>query len=301
MSINLTATIPAALAGKRLDQALAELFPEYSRSRLQAWIKAGQVLIDEKPAVKSKELVTIGQKIAINASLPTQERWEAQPIQLNIVYEDEYIIVINKPAGLVVHPAVGNHAGTMLNALLYYAPELASIPRAGIIHRLDKDTSGLLVVTRNLAAHTKLVRKLSQHEIKREYEAVVNGIIISGNTIEAPIGRDPHNRLRMCVREDGKPAVTHYRVIKRYEAFTHLKVNLETGRTHQIRVHMAYIRHPIVGDQLYAPRLKVPLENFKRQALHARRLGFVHPRTNKYMEWEAPLPEDMQKLLAVLV
>lgn len=298
--INLTAVIPITLAGSRLDQALVSLFPEYSRSCWQTWIKNGQVSVDNATITKPKTQINANQTISVQAELAIDDKWEAEPLKLNIIYEDKDLIVINKPVGLVVHPAVGNYSGTMLNALLYYAPELASVPRAGIIHRLDKDTSGLLVVARNLTAHIKLVKQLSEREIKREYEAVVHGDFIAGGTIDLPIGRDPHNRLKRAVRDDGKAAITHYRVIKHYSKFSHLKVNLETGRTHQIRVHMSYLRHPIVGDQLYAPQLKSPLEGFKRQALHARRLGLVHPKTNKYIEWEAELPEDIVNLLSTI-
>lgn len=280
--INLAANIPEELANNRLDQVLAKLFPEYSRTKLQTWIKAGYV------------------NITVNAMLEPQERWEAQPIKLDIIYEDDDIMIINKPAGLVVHPAAGNPDSTMLNALLHHDSELNKLPRAGIIHRLDKDTSGLLVVAKTLTAYTKLVAELQARKIKREYEAIVNGVMTAGGTIDAAIGRHPRDRKRMAVTASGKPAVTHYRVIKRFDKYTHIKVMLETGRTHQIRVHMAYIHYPIVGDPVYGGRYKCPLATFNRQALHARRLGLNHPQTGEYMEWEAPLPKDMQQLLKKL-
>lgn len=301
--------IPEYLDNKRLDQVVAELFPEYSRARLQAWIKAGQITVDGK-ILRPRDKVHTGQHVEINPIIEPVETWQAQPITLDIIYEDKDIIVINKPAGLVVHPAAGRPHSTMLNALLYHAPKLANLPRAGIIHRLDKDTSGLLVVAKNLKAHTKLVAKLQERKITREYEAIVNGVMIAGGTVNAPIGRHPRDRKRMAVITGGKPAITHYRVIKRFRAHTHIKVILETGRTHQIRVHMAYIHYPIVGDQVYGGRQKVPagineelkqhLQNFKRQALHAKRLGLIHPVTGKKMEWQVPLPKDMQQLLKML-
>jgi 23S rRNA pseudouridine1911/1915/1917 synthase len=307
--VNIKTIIPEDLDSKRLDQALAELVPEYSRNRLKSWIIAGQVKVDGKK-LRPRDKVHIGQKVEIKAAIEPEERWEAEPIALNIVYEDADIIVLNKPAGLVVHPAPGSRDKTMLNALLYHAPELANLPRAGIIHRLDKDTSGLLVVARNLQAHTKLVAELQARNIKREYEAIVTGVMTAGGTVDAPIGRHPRDRKRMTVIASGKQAITHYRVIKRFLAHTHIKVTLETGRTHQIRVHMAYIHYPIVGDPVYGVRLKLPagisdelreaLQNFKRQALHSRRLGLIHPVTNKPMEWQTPLPDDMQQLLKLL-
>lgn len=227
-----------------------------------------------------------------------------------MVYEDDALLVINKPAGLVVHPAVGNRNGTMQNALLHYAPELAGLPRAGIVHRLDKNTTGLLVVARTLAAHKHLVDKLQNREFEREYLTVVNGVMTAGGTVDAPIGRHPVDRLRMAVNESGKPAVTHYRVIERFRAHTWVRVQLETGRTHQIRVHMAYKRYPIVGDPTYGGRFRVPpdssesllntLRDFRRQALHAARLGLQHPETGEMMQWEVPVPEDMEKLIQAL-
>ncbi len=294
----LKAIISAHLDNKRLDQALAELFPQYSRARLQSWIKSGHVLVDGK-ILKPRDKVHSGQNIILTPIIEPQEQWEAQKIPLNIIYEDDDIIVINKPAGLVVHPGAGVRDKTMLNALLHHAPELAKLPRAGIIHRLDKDTSGLLVIARNLEAHTKLVAELQARNIKREYEAVVVGVMTAGGTIDAPIGRHPKDRKRMAVVDSGKPAITHYRVIKRFTSHTHIKVMLETGRTHQIRVHMAYIHYPIVGDPVYGGN-RAKYKNFKRQALHAKYLALIHPRTGKQMEWEAPLPDDMRQLLKEL-
>lgn len=304
--INLTAIIPEELASKRLDQALAILFPDYSRARLQSWIKAGQVLVDGT-LLKAKEKVSADQEVIIAATISSNENWRAQPIELNIVYEDDDVLVINKPAGLVVHPGAGTPDSTLLNALLHHCPQLNTIPRGGIIHRLDKDTSGLLVITKTLPAHTKLVADLQEREISREYEVVVNGVMTAGGTIDAPIARHPRDRVRMAVVPTGKPAITHYRVLEKFRTHTHVKVNLETGRTHQIRVHMAHIHYPIVGDPVYGGRLKLPkgcseelrttLQKFKRQALHARRLEFVHPISGETMTFKAKLPTDMKQLI----
>jgi 23S rRNA pseudouridine1911/1915/1917 synthase len=242
--------------------------------------------------------------------LEHDERWEPEPIDLDIVYEDEAILVINKPAGLVVHPASGNWQGTLLNALLHHDASLDTVPRAGIVHRLDKETSGLLVVARTLEAQTSLVEQLQERSLTREYDAVINGVLTGGGKVDAPIGRHPVDRKRMAVVGNGKPAVTHYRVAERFRAHTHIKVKLETGRTHQIRVHMAYLKHPLIGDPVYGGRLRMPpasgemmqqmLRRFPRQALHASRLGLLHPVSGEYMEWEMPLPEDMVQLLEVL-
>ena len=307
--INLSAVIPSEMAGKRLDQALATLLTDYSRARLQAWISDGSIKINDE-IKRPKDKVQGGETVTVNATHQVQEKWQAQAIQLNIIYEDDHLLVINKPIGLVVHPAAGNPDSTLVNALLHYCPTLNELPRAGIIHRLDKDTSGLLVIAKTLIAHTHLVRQLQARTVKREYNALVNGTIISGGTINAPIGRDSHHRKKMAVTHSGKEAITHYRVIERFAAHTLLKVNLETGRTHQIRVHMAYIHHPIVGDATYGGRLKLPknisielteaLRNFKHQALHARRLGLIHPVTHEYCDWQAPLPKDMAHLLSLL-
>ena len=308
--IELKENIPAELNRKRLDQAASILFSDYSRSRLQSWIKSGELTVDGK-VLRSSDKVLAGQEIKISALQAAEENWQAQDIALDIIYEDKDIIVINKPVGLVVHPATSNRDSTLLNALLYYAPELSLVPRAGIIHRLDKDTSGILVIARNLVAHTHLTRLLKEHAIKREYEAIVNGVMTSGGTVDLPIGRHPTKRTLMAVVETGRESVTHYRVIKRFSAHTYVKVELETGRTHQIRVHLAHIGYPIVGDKTYGGRFKLPknaspelqeaLRNFPHQALHARFLTFEHPRLKKVMTFEAPLPDDMQRLLNLLI
>jgi 23S rRNA pseudouridine1911/1915/1917 synthase len=306
---HLSATVEDQLAGQRLDKILAQLFSDYSRARLQQWVSDGVVLVDGKQ-LRSKDKLRGGEQIEITVELEEEVDSKPEAIPLNIVYEDESILVINKPVGLVVHPAAGNREGTMLNALLHHAPELASVPRAGIVHRLDKDTSGLLVVARTLKSQKVLTEQIQRREFEREYQTVVNGVMTAGGTVDAAIGRHPTVRTRMAVVGRGKEARTHYRVIKRYRAHTHVLVKLETGRTHQIRVHMAHIRYPIVGDQVYGGRLRIPkgcgealngmLRTFKRQALHAAKLGLVHPESGEMMEWEAPLPTDMTRLLQVL-
>jgi 23S rRNA pseudouridine1911/1915/1917 synthase len=307
--ISLQAEIPEDLSGKRLDQVASILFPEHSRTRLKAWIEAGEVNVSGK-ILRPKDKVKAHEVIKIEAQISATENWQPQKIQLDVIYTDDDVIVINKPAGLVVHPAVGNPDKTLVNALLYRFPELQNIPRAGVIHRIDKDTAGLLIVARTLQAHTKLVAMLKKHEIEREYEAIVCGVLTSGGTIDAPIGRHPHRRTLMAVVEDGREAVTHYRVIERFLAHTYVRVNLETGRTHQIRVHFSHIDYPLLGDKTYGGRLKLPkgasekliqtLHNFPRQALQARRLSFAHPRTGEILDLQAPLAKDMQDLLCVL-
>ena len=303
------ALVPAAAAGRRLDAVLAELFPEYSRSRLSAWIKAGQVTVDGAPA-RPRDAVHGGEAIVLEAVEEVQTLAVAEDIPLDVLYEDEHVFVLDKPAGLVVHPGAGNPAGTLVNALLHRDPALDKLPRAGIVHRLDKDTSGVMVVARTLHAHTALVAQLSAREVHRQYLAVVVGALVSGGTADAPIDRHPRDRLRMAVRDDGKDAVTHYRLRERFRAHTALECRLETGRTHQIRVHMAHLKHPIVGDPLYGGSLRLPkgasdeliaaLRGFKRQALHAEVLAFAHPVTGEAIRCEAPLPEDMRALMAVL-
>lgn len=306
--------IPDTYPTLRLDQALAKLFPDYSRSYLSGWIRAGEVLVDKKK-IRQSDKVHPGQLIEVfgldTEETPIKNTYEAQTIPLDIIYEDPSLFIINKPAGLIVHPGAGNPHSTLVNALLSYAPELATLPRAGIVHRLDKDTTGLLVVARSLTAHTHLVRELQARTIQREYEAVVGGVLISGATIEAPITRHPRQRTRMHVNlTNGRPATTHYRIIERFQHHTLVKVILETGRTHQIRVHMAYVHHPVLGDPVYGGRLQLQsdlseelkdfLRHFKRQALHARRLTLKHPETGELCTWEAPRPQDLEELLKLL-
>jgi 23S rRNA pseudouridine1911/1915/1917 synthase len=305
------ATVPLSGAGRRFDQALAEMFPDYSRSRLAGWIKSGAVLLDGAP-VAPRHLLKGGEHVRLEAELEAEVSGAPEAIALDIVHEDGHLLVLNKPAGLVVHPGAGNPAGTLLNALLHHDPKLAELPRAGIVHRLDKDTSGLMVVAKTLAAHTALVEMLSRHAVERQYEAIVLGALIAGGTVDAPIGRHHHDRLRQAVRdeEDGKHAVTHYRLRERFRAHTLLQCNLETGRTHQIRVHMAHIGHPLVGDPLYGGSLKLPkgataelvnaLRVFRRQALHAERLSFEHPASGESLGFSAARPADMDELIAAL-
>ncbi|MBV2095118.1 MAG: 23S rRNA pseudouridine(1911/1915/1917) synthase RluD [Candidatus Thiodiazotropha sp.] len=301
--------IPAECAGSRLDQVLSDQFPEYSRSRLQQWIKLGLVELDGAPC-KAKQRIHGGELINLRP-LPQEEvDDEAQAIDLDILYEDAQLLVINKPPGLVMHPAAGNPDGTLLNGLLNHHRPLQQIPRAGIVHRLDKETSGLLVVAKTLQSQHALVEQLQARRVKREYLAIVQGQMIAGGTVDAPIGRHPVNRLRMAVNEGGKQAVTHYRIERRFPAHTLLRVRLETGRTHQIRVHMHHIRHPLLGDPLYGGRLKLPagigdglrsaLQTFRRQALHATRLELLHPESGEPVSWEAPLPPDMRRLIDLL-
>ncbi len=307
--IDLQAEVPDSLAGQRLDQAAAELFPDYSRSRLQNWIKNGDLKVDGAVR-KTRDKVLGGEILELSAELVADESWEPQPIALDIVYEDEHLLVINKPAGLVVHPGAGNTDSTLLNALLHHCPDLATLPRAGIVHRIDKDTSGLLVVAKTLKAHTSLVDQLQEKTAYREYEAIVVGVMTGGGKVDEPIGRHPTIRTKQAVTHSGKPAVTHYRVLERFRGHTYIKVQLETGRTHQIRVHMAHIHYPLLGDPVYGLRLRLPkgatpelieaLRHFKRQALHARKLGVQHPATGEYLEWETPLPDDFKTMLQVL-
>ncbi len=305
-----TATVPEELMGKRLDFAATELFPGYSRSRIQSWIKSGALTLNGETA-KPKDKVLGGESLVLLAEMEEQGDWEAEDIPLEIVYEDEHILVINKPAGLVVHPAAGNRSGTLLNGLLFHCPDLINVPRAGIVHRLDKDTTGLMVVAKSLEAHADLVAQLQERTVSREYEAVVAGVMTGGGRVEAAIGRHPRQRQKMAVVDfGGKEAITHYRVIKRYPNHTHVRLKLETGRTHQIRVHMAHIGYALVGDGTYAGRMKIPknastelldlLRNFGRQALHAAQLGLIHPITGEYLEWQVERPDDMKALLRVL-
>ena len=301
--------LPAAAAGSRLDLALAQALPQFSRSRLQAWIESGRVQVDgRKPRPRDKVLG--GEQIMVEAYFPASTAVAAEQRPVDVVYRDAALFVVNKPAGLVVHPGAGNQTGTLQNALLALDPELARVPRAGIVHRLDKDTSGLLLVARTPEVHASLVELLADRDIEREYLALVHGALTGGGTVDAPIDRHRSDRLKMSVRGDGRPAVTHYRIERRFAAHTLLRVKLETGRTHQIRVHLAHIGYPLVGDQAYGGRKRVPagaspellalLGNFRRQALHAARLALTHPVTGKPLVAEAPLPADFISLLAAL-
>ncbi|RDI48795.1 23S rRNA pseudouridine(1911/1915/1917) synthase RluD [Aquicella lusitana] len=304
-----TLIIPETHKDERLDQTLAKLLPDFSRTQIKEWIEAGTILMNGQP-VKAKTRVKGGEMISVEVVIKPQPVWEAQAIPLSIVYEDEALIVINKPAGLVVHPGAGNADRTLLNALLHHAPALQALPRAGILHRLDKDTSGLLVIAKTPAALKDLSHQLKKRTLLREYQAIVWGTLISGGTVDAPIGRHGLQRKRMAVTESGKQSVTHYRVAEKFRAHTRLKLRLETGRTHQIRVHMAHIHHPIVGDATYGGRVQLAkgmqpeliqqLRQFKRQALHAYALGLTHPETGEFIRWEIELPSDMKALISAL-
>ncbi|MDN0012312.1 23S rRNA pseudouridine(1911/1915/1917) synthase RluD [Providencia stuartii] len=308
--VQLNATVAESQLGQRLDQALAELFPDYSRSRIKEWILDDRVQVNGKVINKPKEKVLGGEQILVDALIEEDNRWEPQDIPLDVVYEDEDILVINKPRGLVVHPGAGNPDGTILNALLHRYPEIVDVPRAGIVHRLDKDTTGLMVVAKTVPAQTRLVESLLLREITREYEAVAVGRMTAGGMVEEPISRHPTKRTHMAVHPMGKPAITHYRVMEHFRAHTRLRLRLETGRTHQIRVHMAHINHPLIGDPLYGGRPR-PLKGaseeffevmrkFDRQALHATMLRLYHPISGIQMEWHAPLPDDMVELIEAL-
>lgn len=304
--IDESCVIPPELCGKRVDQAVSTLFPQYSRVLIQKWIKTGELRLDET-VIKPKLRVIGGELIVIKASLEEQGEWDAEDIGLDIVYEDESLIVLNKQAGLVVHPAAGNRTGTLLNGLLHHNAAQINLPRAGIVHRLDKNTSGLMVVAKTLIAHTSLVRQLQDKSVGRIYEAICYGELSGGSTIDLPIERHPVQRTKMAVVDGGKHAVTHIRLIKRLKGFTHVQAQLETGRTHQIRVHLSHTGYPLVGDPQYGGRLKFPkaapaelkdlLQGFERQALHAKTLKLVHPETDEHLEWQQNPPEDFQKLL----
>ncbi|MDX1375027.1 MAG: RluA family pseudouridine synthase [Burkholderiales bacterium] len=291
--------IPPALAGLRLDQALARLFPQYSRTRLQAWLREGVISLDARPASPRRTVVGGEQLRFVPPPLPEAAAPQAEAMPLDLVYEDADLLVIDKPAGLVVHPGAGVHRGTLLNALLAHAPQLAGLPRAGIVHRLDRDTSGLLVVAKTLEAQTELARQLAQRSMRRLYLAVVHGIPGAGGVIDEPIGRDQRARTRMAVTRRGRAARTRYRLVERFAAAALIECRLETGRTHQIRVHLQHLGHPIVGDPVYRRGASVRLA-FGRQALHARELSLVHPRSGKPVTWRAPLPPDMKRLIAAL-
>ncbi|WP_101759648.1 23S rRNA pseudouridine(1911/1915/1917) synthase RluD [Oceanicoccus sp. KOV_DT_Chl] len=309
-TIELAAEVPETCSGNRLDQVAAQLFPDYSRARLQLWIKSGELTVDGA-VKKPRDKLLSGEQLVLRAEVENEERWLAEDIALEVIYEDDALLVINKPVGLVVHPAAGHASGTLLNALLAHAPDLASVPRAGIVHRLDKDTSGLMVVAKTLQAQNHLVNQLQARTVSREYEAVVFGTMTGGGSVTADIGRHPKQRQKMAVvKLGGKEAITHYRLLQRFTSHCHIRCMLETGRTHQIRVHMAHIKHPLVGDQLYAGRPRIPkgaseellsgLRDFGRQALHARRLSLIHPVSNEDVSWEVPLADDMVELLALL-
>jgi 23S rRNA pseudouridine1911/1915/1917 synthase len=305
-----TAIIPQELAGTRLDRALASLFPEFSRSRLSEWIRQGLVTVDAR-ARRPRDRVAGGERVELEiAPAADSERWQAQAMDIAVVYQDQHLLVVDKPAGLVVHPGAGNPDGTLVNALLHRDPELIRVPRAGVVHRLDKNTSGLLVVARTLLAHKRLVSALKDRQVEREYLAVVHGLLRAGGRVDAPVGRHRVHRTRMAVNDAGRPAATRYRVERRFRAHSLLRLALESGRTHQIRVHMAHIDHPLVGDPVYGGRLRLPagagtelterLRAFKRQALHAEQLKLRHPVSEQAMHWQSPLPPDMRELLAAL-
>jgi len=301
--------LPSSSTGLRLDQALAQALPQYSRARLKTWIEAGEVRVDGR-IPRPRDKVLGGERIEIEARVEAARTVDPEELPLDVIFEDRQLLVLNKPAGLVVHPGAGNPAHTLQNALLARDPKLALVPRAGLVHRLDKDTSGLLVVARTLESHARLVAALAAREIERKYLAVCLGVMTAGRTVDQPIGRHRKERTRMAVRGDGRAAVTHFRVVKRFRAHTLVQAQLETGRTHQIRVHLAHIGHPVVGDPLYGGRLRLPaaataelraaLTAFRRQALHAAQLSLVHPTSGRTLAWEAPLPPDMSALIAAL-
>jgi 23S rRNA pseudouridine1911/1915/1917 synthase len=301
--------IPERMAGSRLDSSLAEMLPDYSRSKITAWIKSGDALINQK-TFKPKDKVSGTEIVCLTLNQKQSNDWIAEKIPLNIVYEDEDIIVVNKQFGLVTHPGAGNWSGTLANALLYYDRALSTLDRAGIVHRLDKNTSGLMVVARNEKSQKYLVEQLQNHSVDREYSAIVYGHMIAGGTVDEPIGRDPKDRVKQAVLMSGKDAITHYRAIDRFKSHTHVKAILETGRTHQIRVHLSHVGHCLIGDPMYGGRVRFPkkaseelkraLLNFKRQALHSKKLSLTHPISGELMSWKAPLPDDMTELLEVL-
>ncbi|KOO04957.1 23S rRNA pseudouridine(1911/1915/1917) synthase RluD [Vibrio nereis] len=308
--IVLTNTVKDSQLGQRLDQAIAELFADFSRSRLKEWLLDGKVQVDGEVIIKPRTRVMGGEVITLQAELEDEERWEAQDIPLDIVFEDDDIIVINKPRDFVVHPGAGTPDGTVLNALLHHYPAIAEVPRAGIVHRLDKDTTGLMVVAKTVPSQTRLVRALQKRKITREYEAIAIGRMTAGGKVEQPIGRHSTKRTLMAVSPMGKPAVTHYRVAEHFREHTRIRLRLETGRTHQIRVHMSYLQHPLLGDAAYGGRARIPsgateelaekIRSFDRQALHAVMLRFDHPVTGEELEFHAPVPDDMVEIAEAL-
>ena len=305
----MTARVPEALHGARLDAAAASLFPAFSRSRLADWIKLGRLQRNQS-AAKPRDKVAVADHITLTPEYDDRVEWAPEALPLDLLYEDDHVIVLNKPAGLVVHPAAGHHSGTLVNRLLAHAPEMASLPRGGIVHRLDKDTSGVMLAAKSTLAHKSLVAQLAERTVSRHYSAVCRGTFSGGGTIDGPIGRHPTSRIKMAVVPDGKPAVTHYRIAGRFGAHTHLDVSLESGRTHQIRVHLAWRKHPLIGDPVYGGRAMRPagasdrllsaLQEFPRQALHARELEFLHPESNESLQFSAPIPEDLAALLGCL-
>ena len=308
--VALDSVVEADMTDLRFDQALAQLFPDYSRARLSAWIKSGEARLNGE-SKRPRDRVVSGDKVSIDAILQDAVPVSvAEAIDLDIIYEDDFILVVNKPLNLVVHPGAGNTSGTLMNALLHHCPSLSALPRAGIVHRLDKNTTGLMVVAKTLTAHHSLIEAMQQRHINREYETIVHGVMTAGGRIDEPIGRHPVDRKRMAVVASGKPAVTHNRVLERFRLHTWVRVKLETGRTHQIRVHLAHRRYPIVGDPVYGGRMRQPanaseslltlLQGFKHQALHAIQLALPHPESGETLQWQAPLPVDMQNLLNAL-
>ncbi len=301
--------IPSRMQGGRLDSSLSEMLPDYSRSKITAWIKSGDALINEK-TFKPKDRANGTEIVCLTLNTKSNNDWVAEKIPLNVVFEDDDIIIINKQYGLVTHPGAGNWSGTLANALLYYDPSLSKLDRAGIVHRLDKNTSGLMVIARNEKSQKNLVEQLQSHSVSREYSAIVYAHMIAGGTIDEAIGRDPRDRIKQTVLINGKDATTHYRIINRFKSHTHVKAILETGRTHQIRVHLSHIGHSLIGDPMYGGRVRFPrkaseelkqkLLNFNRQALHSKKLTLTHPNTGEIMSWKAPLPDDMLSLLKVL-
>jgi 23S rRNA pseudouridine1911/1915/1917 synthase len=304
------ATVPPELAGARLDLGAARLFEHHSRARLQDWIRDGHLRVNSRVQRSTRERLRAGDELRLKAPRPAAIAPQAQKLKLDVVHADDAVVVLNKPAGLTVHPGAGQPDGTLVNALLHRFPQVKRLPRAGLVHRLDKDTSGLLVVALTERAHARLVEAMQARRIRREYDAVVAGIVTAGGTVRAPIGRHPRDRVKQAVLPSGRPSVTHYRVLQRFSHFTHLRLRLETGRTHQIRVHLQYIRHPVLGDPVYGgravrgvdlpPEVRQAIANFPRQALHARELEFQHPVTGATMTFVKEPPEDMQRLLDTL-